>query len=62
LDNNDASGDSVKLSALTRSGAGEIVDSGIKPVLPDTRELKVDSNAEMAEVAIPSASIFAYKE
>jgi hypothetical protein len=29
-------------------------------VFPDTRELKVDSNADMAEVAIFSASILAY--
>ena len=44
-------------SACTRSGAGEMVDSGMIPVFPDTRELKVDSNAEMADEAIPSASI-----
>jgi hypothetical protein len=34
------------------------VDSGIIPVLPERRELNVDSNAAMAEGAMPSASIF----
>jgi len=47
-------------SACTRSGAGEMVDSGMIPVFPDTRELKVDSNAEMADEAIPSASILSW--
>lgn len=46
-------------TALARSGDGEMVDSGIIPVFPDTSELKVDSNAEIAEGAIPSASILA---
>jgi len=43
--------------ALTRSGDGVMVDSGMIPVLPDTRDLKVDSKAEIADEAIPSASI-----
>ena len=42
---------------MRRSGAGEIVDSGIIPVAPDWREEKVDSKALIAEGAIPSATI-----
>ena len=47
----------LKDSDSTRSGAGEMVDSGINPVFPETRESKVDSNAEIADGAIFSASI-----
>jgi hypothetical protein len=57
--NREVSASSAKPSELTRSGAGEIVDSGIMPVFPDTNELKVDSKAEMAEGEMPSASILA---
>mmetsp|Transcript_4943 Transcript_4943/g.6811 ORF Transcript_4943/g.6811 Transcript_4943/m.6811 type:complete len:236 (-) Transcript_4943:100-807(-) len=46
-------------SAETRSGEGVIVDSGIIPVLPDTRELKVDSKALIADWEISSFSILA---
>jgi hypothetical protein len=36
-----------------------MVDSGIKPVAPETSEVKVDSKAEMADGAIPAPSILA---
>jgi hypothetical protein len=34
-----------------------MVDSGIIPVFPETRDLKVDSKAAIADGAIPSATI-----
>lgn len=39
-----------------------MVLSGMRPVLPETNELKVDSKAEMADGAQPSASIFVCEE
>jgi hypothetical protein len=36
-----------------------MVDSGMIPVFPETRELNVDSKAEIADWAMPSASILA---
>ena len=58
-----ALGSDVMESVCTRPGTGVMVDSGMNPVLPDTRELKDDSKAEMADWAMPSATIFAcYRE
>lgn len=52
-------GVTVNASARSKSGTGEISPSGIIPVEPDSRELNVDSKAEIAEGAMPSASILA---
>lgn len=51
-------GSAAMESVCTSPGTGVIVDSGMKPVLPETRELKEDSKAEMADWAMPSAIIF----
>jgi hypothetical protein len=44
-------------SVCTSSGTGAMVDSGMKPVFPETKELNEDSKAEMADWAMPSFTI-----